>query len=358
MDPTAENYDAGFTVDDGSCTKYGCTDATSPLFDAAATFPTSETAAAQEFACTGRRQLVEESARRKMSETAGCLDPEASNFCATCITHTATCLYAIPGCTDPEGLNYFASANEDDGSCVLPVLGCTISEKTTNYNKDANVLDDSCIFFVYGCTDPAAYNYWAKANQPCIDTTRCCRYAVYGCMSPIASNYDNAATIDDGSCVVYSPPPSPPPPQLPPMKPPPSPPPPKTPPPPPPSPPPSPSPPKPSPPPPSAPPSPNPPSPPPGLGACKCEIKRNGITDSTPAGDVCIKVEGGRRVCTTLSGGGCASDQRRCWTEDDGICEDAPGKWSFRKCAKKFRKKKCKKTKVRKKCRFTCNVDC
>eukprot|EP00966_Prymnesium_polylepis_P317549 7336292-Prymnesium_polylepis.1 len=47
-----------------------------------------------------------------------------------------------------------------------------------------------------------------------------CRYAVLGCMSPVAFNYEANATIDDGSCVILSPPPSPPPPLKPPMSPP------------------------------------------------------------------------------------------------------------------------------------------
>lgn len=104
------------------------------------------------------------------------------------------------------------------------------------------------------------------------------------------------------------------------------------------------------------------------MSACKCETKLNGITDTTPVMDVCIKLEGGRRACTPKTGGGCSSDQRSCWSEKYGICRDgvdingkdidSSGKWAFRKCAKKLRKQKCKKKKVRKHCRFTCNVNC
>jgi len=44
-------------------------------------------------------------------------------------------------------------------------------------------------------------------------------FAVYGCLSPDAFNYNANANIDDGSCVVLSPPPSPPPPATPPIPP-------------------------------------------------------------------------------------------------------------------------------------------
>eukprot|EP00966_Prymnesium_polylepis_P145748 3366641-Prymnesium_polylepis.1 len=47
-----------------------------------------------------------------------------------------------------------------------------------------------------------------------------CRYAIPGCMAPFAYNYDSVATVDDGSCAVLSPPPSPPPPLSPPSTPP------------------------------------------------------------------------------------------------------------------------------------------
>ena len=59
------------------------------------------------------------------------------------------------------------------------------------------------------------------ANMAC---DGCCLYAVLGCMSASGHNFDSTATVDDGSCVVRSPPPSPPPPSMPPSCPPPSPP--------------------------------------------------------------------------------------------------------------------------------------
>ena len=109
------------------------------------------------------------------------------------------------------------------------------------------------------------------ANTAC---NGCCVFVIAGCMAVVSINYDSDANVDDGSCVVLSPPPSPPPPNLPPSPeappsyPPPSPPPPPSLPPPPPPPPPShpampPTPPLPSPPaPPSPPVPPSPPAPP------------------------------------------------------------------------------------------------
>merc|ERR1719160_358437 len=46
-----------------------------------------------------------------------------------------------------------------------------------------------------------------------------CTFDVYGCMMVDAINFDSLATIDNGGCVLLSPPPSPPPPAMPPMPP-------------------------------------------------------------------------------------------------------------------------------------------
>jgi hypothetical protein len=79
-DPTAYNYDASATVDDGSCVvcTYGCTNSLATNYDALAT----------------------------------CDD--------------GSCTYtSIWGCTDPNALNYNALAIYNDGSCTYPA-GCTV----------------------------------------------------------------------------------------------------------------------------------------------------------------------------------------------------------------------------------------
>ena len=106
-------------------------------------------------------------------------------------------------------------------------------------------------------------------------------------------------------------------------------------------------------------PSPPPPPPPPTAAVCDCDLYTNGLKKTDPATQVCLKVEGFRRLCRPLqtSMGGCNSDHRRCYVEigGAGLCEDREGKWATRKCQKKLRKGKCKKKKVKNNCKLTCN---
>jgi len=133
-------------------------------------------------------------------------------------------------------------------------------------------------------------------------------------------------------------------------------------------PPPSPPPPPPSPPPsPRPPPSPTPPHPPPSAALyCACHVWLDGLSTSSVASDVCLKVEAGRTVCRPINGDRCASDHRRCLTPTAAastpttsniLCVDQPGRWADRKCARKFSKGKCHKRRVRRYCPVTCN-DC
>ena len=276
-DPAAANYKAVYTLHDGSCSYGGCTDVASSNHDPSATF--------DDGTCAARRLLT----------TSTCQDPEASNYggsgaCAYlivgctdslamdylevaqaepasgsactfavygCTLPTATidydstanvfsgCTYLRASCTDSTASNYVSEANTDDGSCTYDVYGCPLAD-AINFDSIATLADTSCEFEVAGCTDSKADNYVADANVD--DGAWPCAFAVSGCMLAVAINFNSAATRDDQSCVVASPPPSPPPPLAPP----------------PPSPPPSPLPsPPPSPPPPSPPPSPPPPGIPP-----------------------------------------------------------------------------------------------
>ena len=107
-DPTATNYYAGATCDDGSC-----------VF------------------CIY-----------------GCMDPAAINYNsnATCTSASNPCVYPIYGCTDPLAVNYNPNANTDDGSCFYGTPGCT-DPSAYNYNKNCNNvtvvadIDDGCCFY-------------------------------------------------------------------------------------------------------------------------------------------------------------------------------------------------------------------
>ncbi|MEY4330705.1 MAG: hypothetical protein RL609_1453 [Bacteroidota bacterium] len=116
-DPTAINYNASATIDDGSCipTVLGCTDAT------------------------------------------------AFNFNANANVDDGSCVPVVLGCIDATAFNFNAQANTDDGSCIPVILGC-LDPTMFNYNPDANTDSGICIPFMSGCTDSTACNFDAAAN--------------------------------------------------------------------------------------------------------------------------------------------------------------------------------------------------
>ncbi|MEY3399523.1 MAG: hypothetical protein RL220_2117, partial [Bacteroidota bacterium] len=165
-DPEADNYDPGAGCDDGSCIFSGCTDPTADNYDPQAN--------QDDGSCFNN----------------GCMNPDADNYDPLATVDDGSCI--ISGCTNAEAANYDPEANLDDGSCVFP--GCT-NPLADNYDPQANQEDGSCI--LSGCTDPEADNYWADANN---DDGSC---FYLGCMDPEADNYDPTATIDDGNCIYY-----------------------------------------------------------------------------------------------------------------------------------------------------------
>jgi Leucine-rich repeat (LRR) protein len=193
-DPTADNYDATATVDDGSC--YSCasfilstqtmdatpgnsngaalaivTGGTAPYtylwFNATTGLPIGQTTnpaiglAAGTYTCTvtdANGCTGSAGASVSTGYTYGCIDPLASNYIFTANTDDGSCLY--DGCTNPTACNYNAAANNDDGSC-LGLLGCT-DASASNYNANATCDDGSCTYSVTiteGCTDPCYANY-------------------------------------------------------------------------------------------------------------------------------------------------------------------------------------------------------
>ena len=168
----------------------------------------------------------------------GCLAPTAINYNRNATVQRAgDCVYAFPGCMDPTAYNYDSQATVPNGMCYYPVLGCTIPS-ASNYNASATASDGSCTFHVIGCMVTSARNYAADATISreqaiSLSMTRftsqqllsaACVFDTPGCTAPTAINYNSLATLDDGSCFVYSPPspPTPPaPPPLPPLMPPP-----------------------------------------------------------------------------------------------------------------------------------------
>ena len=99
-DPTACNYDAAATTDDGSC-----------LFD-----DTCGVCGGDNTTCTG------------------CTDETACNYDADALIEDGSCDFSCYGCTDPEACNYDPSATLDDGFCELPdpVEGCPTCDYPLN----------------------------------------------------------------------------------------------------------------------------------------------------------------------------------------------------------------------------------
>lgn len=169
------------------------------------------------------------------------------------------CIVEYGGCTDPDAENYNPAATFDDGSCVYPLecdegivatlylctfsngeaVGLNISASDGTVIYDQQGYSDMTIMYTEICIDPTecytvtmtnligGYGwyggyYWIDAEGIQIGGGEladweteatdsfgwfgaCDEEAVYGCTDPAASNFDEAATIDDGSCIYPSP---------------------------------------------------------------------------------------------------------------------------------------------------------
>lgn len=128
-----------FSKDDGSCSIPGCNDPSASNYHAEATF--------NDGSCAARRRLgvvvgstvgmENESSTQTQVQVAGasaaavavhrhlavgCMDPSASNYVATA-TSSSGCEYTILGCTDSNALNFLAIAEAEysPSDCIHPV---------------------------------------------------------------------------------------------------------------------------------------------------------------------------------------------------------------------------------------------
>jgi hypothetical protein len=175
-DPTAYNYDASATVDDGSCVIcfYGCTNSLATNYDALAT--------CDDGSCT-------------YTSIWGCTDSTALNYNALAIYNDGSCTYDVLGCMDPTACNYNPLATLDDSSCFFaePNTNC-LGACLPGYV----LVNGVCVACVYGCTNLSASNYVLAAT--CDDGSCLGVVYIYGCTDPTATNYNAAANVDDGSC--------------------------------------------------------------------------------------------------------------------------------------------------------------
>jgi hypothetical protein len=268
MNPSASNFaNVGYNVDCGCCRLPGCADSASPNYDANAAFHVGSMCAAGRrqqqasgnascmdpgalnynsagvvhanaacsfpiYGCTESTNLYYFAAANMHNQSMcapptiyGCLAPTAINYQASAtIQREGDCVHAFLGCMDPAAYNYDSTSNVPNGLCTYPVLGCT-NPSASNYNTSANASDGSCTFHVVGCMVSMARNYAQDAtvsseqaiSLPMTQFTSdqlqaaACIFDKPGCTAPSAVNYNSLATLDDGSCFVYSPPPARPP---------------------------------------------------------------------------------------------------------------------------------------------------
>jgi hypothetical protein len=276
MNPSASNFaNVSYNVDCGCCRFPGCADSASSNYNVNAAFHVASMCAAGRrqlqssgrascldpgalnydsagmahanaacmfpiYACTESTNLYYVAGANTHNQSMcapptiyGCLEPTALNYQANAtIQRKSDCVYAFPGCVDPTAHNYDSEANVPNGMCYYPALGCT-NPTASNYNASATASDGSCAFHVVGCTATTARNYAHDAtvsSEQAVSLsmtqftlaqlrTAVCIYDTPGCTAPIAVNYNSLATLDNGSCFMYSPPPNSPPPALPPSPP-------------------------------------------------------------------------------------------------------------------------------------------
>ena len=201
-DPTACNYDANATEDDGSCdfSCQGCTDA---------------------FACNYDMDATEDDGSCDYASCLGCTDATACNFDPEALYDDGTCDYSCAGgCTVEAACNYDPAALENDGSCeYTSCVGCT-DEGACNYDPIYTIDNGSCDYSCEGCTDMVACNYSPSATVDdgsceyadefyncagvCLNDMDgdgiCDELEVPGCTDEMACNYNDEATDDDGMC--------------------------------------------------------------------------------------------------------------------------------------------------------------
>ena len=215
-DPTAFNYNAGATCDDGSCQYMGCMDPNALNYDPNATMDNGSCTYPNPGCMDNSQVLGENASGGNGGGPTGVLVPVYTNYdsTATCDCtgncnatppgDNSCCIPAIYGCMDPAAINYDPMYNVSSSvPCTSVILPSGLLHWNQNYC--------SCLPDVIGCTDSNALNFNQFATIPCNvnysaqGNNQCCTYPpgpqIQGCTDPAATNYNAAATVDDGSCI-------------------------------------------------------------------------------------------------------------------------------------------------------------
>ena len=183
--PTACNYDAAATNDDGSCIEpvENCSEC-------------NETNDGLDIIDSDNDSICD------AEELMGCTSDTACNFDAAATEDDGSCIEPVENCSlcNEEGNALELIDSDFDGICdAEEVTGCTSVENACNYNPDATD-EEACIVPVPDCFACNVTN----DGLILIDTDAdgiCNADEVTGCQSETACNYNPAATDDSGNCI-------------------------------------------------------------------------------------------------------------------------------------------------------------
>lgn len=206
-DPTALNYNASATLEDGSCIYdiFGCADIFATNYNPDATINDGSCIYDGVDGCTNinvcnfNPEATIDDGTCEFDSCAGCTNPNACNFDASATIDNGSCEFVTcAGCTNPNACNFDPSAIIDSGDCeFISCAGCT-EPGACNFDPTATLNNGSCEYVTCaGCTDILAQNYDATAT---IDYGSCIYGDIEGCTDPTAFNYLFQANIEDGSC--------------------------------------------------------------------------------------------------------------------------------------------------------------
>ena len=164
-DPTACNYDANATDDDGSCE------------------PNVQCINGNTYDCNG--DLIP-----------NCVDSDGDGVCDTC---------EIPGCLNDNACNYNANATDDNADCDFTTCAGCLDPIACNYDATLTIYDPSaCDYSCHGCTDIEACNYDPNATY---DDGTFCEYPQEGydceCQQLCLGDVDQNGIISTADLLIF-----------------------------------------------------------------------------------------------------------------------------------------------------------